>query len=480
MRRAVAGSAVATLLAMVLGCGRVRAQPEPAPVPSPAPAPAPAPRPTGPTNVLIVVLDDVGVEHVAAYGTEHGAPATPTLSKLAAEGVRFTHAWSNPVCSPTRSTILTGRYARRTGIGQIIDSWKTEHDLADDEITLPEMLARSGAKWDSAAIGKWHLASARSGPMAPGRQGFRTFAGTLGNLRDKYGGGKEDDWGYDAFMKNDNGKLREVHRYVTTDTADDAIERIGAMREPWLLYLAFNAAHYPMHVPPKGLAQAPGLGPQSPDPDKYDAVLMALDHELGRVLAAMSTELRARTTVIVIGDNGTPDFAIRPPFDPERAKGSVFELGVHVPLLVTGPYVAEPGTTSDALVNGVDLFATVADIARVDTGALGRPIDGVSLLPALADPAADTARKYQYTEKFLPNGPGPYDRLTVAVRDQEYKLVVDRKRDGSVERRLYAIGDDLDEGRNLLAGGRDPAGAAADALARLEAELKRIESSFER
>ncbi|MEQ1507710.1 MAG: sulfatase-like hydrolase/transferase [Myxococcota bacterium] len=483
--------AVGLGLAAVLACtgegGRRRgAHAEPPPASDPAPAPSPSPStgkpiadPAGPTNVLIVVLDDVGVEHVAAYGTAHRPPPTPTLDRLAKDGVRFDHAWSQPVCSPTRATILTGRYARRTGIGQIIDTWKDEHDLADAEVTIPEMLDRSKASWDTSAVGKWHLASRRENPaLSPGRQGFDWWAGTLGNLRDQFQGGKGDGWGYFQWMKNDNGKMKEVSGYVVTDTTDDAIGRVKVMKEPWFLYVAYNAAHFPMHVPPKGLGAAP-VTEASSDLDKYDAVLQALDHEVGRLLDAMSPELRARTTVMVVGDNGTPDFAVRPPLDADRAKGSVYELGVHVPLLVTGPYVGDPGSATDALVHTTDLFATVADIANVDLGSLGRPIDGVSFLPLLQEPGHASIRQTVYTEKFMPNGFGPYDRDTVAIRDARFKLVVDKKRDGTVDERLYDLSSADDERRNLLNGER-VAGPAADAHARLKAELDRLQSDLQR
>lgn len=467
----------------MLACGGRNGKgspPDPSPVPSPVPeAPAP-PRPGQASNVLVVVMDDVGVDKVASYGKQHRPPPTPTLDRLASDGVRFTRVWSHPVCSPTRASILTGRLSRRTGIGMIIDSWKNEPELAESEITIPEMLGRASRRWDSSAVGKWHLASKRSGDPAThaGRQGFGWWAGTLGNLRDDYGDDRGGGYGYTRWLENDNGKVKEATGYVTSDTADDAIARMGAMQEPWFLYVAFNAAHFPAHVPPASLVDTKGLGPRSPELDLYDAMVQALDHEIGRMLDAMDPKLRARTTVMVVGDNGTPDFGVRPPLDPERAKGSVFELGIHVPLIVTGPYVSKPGSESRALVHTADLFATVADIAGVDPNSLGRPIDGVSFLPSLADPGRP-GRQYVYTEKFAPNGPGPYDRLITALRDDRYKLVVDRKKDGSIDERLFDVGDEQMEGPNLLRGeGRSREAGAA--YTRLKAEMDRMKAELDR
>ncbi|MEQ1565981.1 MAG: sulfatase-like hydrolase/transferase [Myxococcota bacterium] len=427
-----------------------------------------------PPNVLVVVLDDVGRDRVRAFGGL--GPPTPTLDALAAEGVKFPHTWSMPVCSPTRASILTGRYPHHTGIGRIVDSWKDEPELAEAEITLPEMLGRSRWTWDSSMVGKWHLGSRRSGPPEthPGRQGFRWWAGTLGNLRDSYGDGKSAEWGYFRWMKNTNGQVAEASGYVTTDTADDAIDRIGAMTEPWLLYVAFNAAHFPTHVPPDELHSFDRLKESSDDADKYDAALEAVDQELGRVLAAMSPELRARTYVFVVGDNGTPDFAVRPPDDPERAKGSVYELGVGVPLVVTGPGVRR-GARSDALVSTADLFATVAEIAAVEPSALGVPIDGVSFLTSTRNPSLAGERRALFTEKLRSGDGDGEGREQQAVSDGRYTLIVDRRKGGQVES-LYDGERDPRQSRDLLerSRGLDPeAQAAYDALA---AELTRLRS----
>jgi arylsulfatase B len=433
------------------------------PFPQPPP-PDPAPRSLAAPNVVLVVLDDVGAERVAAYGSPWPSPPTPALSQLSQEGVRFTRAWSNPVCSPTRATLLTGRYARRTGVGRIVDSWKDEPELALSEVTLPELLAGARTPYHSSAVGKWHLGSMRTGPMHPGRQGFAWWAGPQGNLRDRFEGGKSEDWGYFRWMKNEGGQVREASGYVTTDTTDDAIARLSAMPEPWFLYVAFNAAHFPLHTPPPGLG-LPGVTDASPEPDRYDSVLVALDRELGRLMQAMSPELRQRTYVFVVGDNGTPDFAIRPPLDPSHAKGSVRELGVHVPLLVTGPDIA-PGSTSRALVHTVDVFATIADLAGLAPG----PVDGISFRPAWTE--GTSPRRFVFTEEFSDNGPGPHERVTVAIRNETHKLVVDRRRKGTTET-LYPMGEWVEAQELTRRSARDDAAGQA-----LRAELARIEGSF--
>lgn len=433
------------------------------PPPKPAPAePAVARERQGPPNVLLVILDDVGVDRVAAYGETSTATPTPTLSGLAAEGVLFRNAWVHPYCSATRAAIQTGRYAGRTNIGYVVFPDEDGVELAPDEVTLPELLARAPDRWDSSLVGKWHLGTERSGTAAshPGRQGYAWWASTDHNV--------DGPGGYFRWKRNLNGVEAPTEAYATTVQADDAIARAKEMAEPWLLTLALNAAHAPLHAPPEALSGP--LPPDATDADRYDALLRAADAELGRVLGSLEPELRARTLVIVIGDNGTMHAGVRPPQDPEKAKGTVFEGGVNVPLLVSGPLVAKPGE-SQALVHAVDLFATLADLAHVDVSALPNPIDGLSLLPALADPSA-TIHRLVYTEQFQPNGP-PEERkfFARAIRGKRYKLMV-VTRQGKTREFLFDLEGRTDDGPDLLtAGPLSP--DAREALALLRTELSK-------
>lgn len=451
-------------------------QREAAPASDPAPAPAPAAKvhPTD-TNILLVVLDDVGVDKVAAYGLAESAPPTPTLSRLAEEGRVFRRAWVNPMCSPTRAAIMTGRHGRRTGIGMIVDSWKEEPDLAEAEISIPEVLDRSGKSWSTSFVGKWHLSS-KLGPgvlKAPARQGFDWYRFVPGNLREPFGGRDDEKRSYARWLEVDNGETKEQEGYILRHQADDAIARMKEMPEPWFLWTAFTGVHVPLAPPP---AEYGARVPSDPtDADLYDATLRALDHELGRVVGSLSAEQRARTTIIVVGDNGTPDHAIRAPFDPREGKGSLMELGVRVPLIVTGPLVEKAGPT-DALVHGVDIFATIADVAGVDVSSLGTPIDGVSFYDALKRPDAPGPRTFVYTEKFKPNGSGAHDEDFRAVRDARWKLTVTVDA-GAESERFFDLGGREIEGPNLLRDGQlGP--VQAEARQRLRAEYDRLMADF--
>ena len=184
--------------------------------------------------------------------------------------------------------------------------------------------------------------------------------------------------------------------------------------------------------------------------------------------------LMARTTVIVMGDNGTPGHSVRAPWDATRAKATLFDGGTRVPLLVSGPGVVGAGRQVDALVHAVDLLPTILDLAGV-----GTPedilLDGHSLRPLLEDPDAGPIREEVYLERFYPNGASEYRDIDVrAVRELEWKLL--RDRDGKEGLFRYVAGA-LDEGEDLLVGGsldEETAGAylrLRDSLDRYDAEL---------
>lgn len=423
-------------------------------------------------NVLVILADDLGVDKVGAYG-EHPRPVpTPSIDALAARGVLFRNAWAYPACSSTRAALLTGRYGRRTGVGDVVDAYSGVYELPAREITIPEMLAAAPDTWTSGVVGKWHLATWQSDSNVrhPGVQGFPWYRTNLSNIEQSSLDRTESyfDWELD-----DNGVLSWQTTYLTTFQVDAALERMATVPEPWFLYLALTAPHAPLHEPPRELYTLPTPG--NDQAERYHAVAEAMDTEIGRLLAEVDLE---RTVVIFMGDNGTPDHAILPPRDPFAGKTTMLEGGLNVPLVVAGPVVARPGE-SGALVHAVDVFATVADVAGVDPGALRDesgvpvPVDGRSLLPFAADPDAP-GRPFLYAEKFAPLG---FRELVVdhrAVRDSRYKLVVDEK---SGDRALYDLAGRPDDGPDLLRAGELAPDAAA-ALEVLEAALDGFRSDL--
>ncbi|MEQ1507872.1 MAG: sulfatase-like hydrolase/transferase, partial [Myxococcota bacterium] len=430
------------------------------------------------SNVLVVLLDDVGTDKLALYGSTNPA-FTPTIDALAASGVTFDTVYTRPVCQPARAALITGRHGRRTGLGT---NWHTNDpwELGLEQITLAELVSLSPyASWTSSYVGKWHLGSdvAASGFDHPTRQGFGFYAGSFENLF-------AESTGYESYydwLKVVDGVEVETTTYATTDTIDDAIARVGAMPEPWLLVVSPNAAHTPMDTPPAALVPTPAT---PGDGVQVRAVLQAADTELARLFAAIPPEVYARTTVFLTADNGTHRAYVQEPATFDRAKGTLMDGGIRVPLIVAGAGVTAVGARSPALVDLVDLFPTIAELAGVELAGLSSvldpaapyALDGRSLVPQLSEPAAPNGRRYLYSELFGPPGPGPYtDVDRQVIRDDRFKLWVDNQT-GRHMLFEYLPGAP-DEGDDLVGCGLDAERQAAHdrleaALAAATAELR--------
>lgn len=417
------------------------------------------PPPPEPANVMVLVLDDVGVDMLGAFDVHPSFPPTPNIDALIADGVLFERCYTPPSCSPTRAAVLTGRHSFRTGIGQPINELLPEPALLLSERTLPEVLAAGSARpIASSAIGKWHLGSESAGGADhPNLQGFEWFEGPLGNLF--------NNQTYFNYAKIRNGVRYTSDVYATTDQVNDALGRIAAMPEPWLLWVGFSAAHTPLHAPPAHLHTYSLAGDPAATPyEHYCAMVQALDTELGRLLAGIDPAVRARTTVILLGDNGSPQQVVIPPSIPSQSKGSLFEGGVRVPLVISGHQVAARGQRCLSLVQTVDLFPTIVGLfgADLEQGVGdGRPIDGRDLAPYLADVAATQLRSYVAVDKFEPNGFGPYTEKGAMIRDERWKLI---RRSGQPDALFDLEGRDR-EGPDLNTGTLD--GEQQKALARL-------------
>ncbi len=424
------------------------------------------------SNILILLTDDIGMDQTAAWQAHPTPPPTPTLDALTCAGMSFLRTYSHPTCSPSRATLLTGRMPSRYGIGRWLSdtgSW----GLPLAEVTLPEMLAEAG--YSAGVAGKWHLAGATD-PLAaqhPLDQGFGYHRGAFANLQMALGTGHVTR-GYSQWERLEDGVPDWTTDYNVTVTTDDALELVELLPEPWLLYVAYNSAHEPLHRPPEHLLLDPdAVDNDSEDLVLYQAMVTATDLEIGRLLDSIDDDVLADTMVVYLADNGSPRWGITAPLDPARGKGTAFEGGVHVPMMVAGVGVSEPGQSSDALVSFADLFPTLAELVGIDLATWVPPgsesglplaLDGESLVPLLEDPTRDTTRSYVISEAFLPPGGGPYDwtRRTVVTTDWKYVLLEGEEAtlDPLVESReeLYRIGTNdpeldawiLDEGIDLI------------------------------
>lgn len=426
--------------ALLFGCSGWWAAP-----PAERAAPNGPPDPNTP-DVLVIVVDDLGAYEIGAYGQPDALP-TPNIDRLAAEGVRFDRAWSSPLCGPARATILTGRHPHHTGHGTNIRLIDEQSWFPDSEVTFAEWLAGAPTPFHAAAVGKWHLATwGEGGGDRVLAQGFSAYKGALGNLyQDQTQDGQPTS--YTNWEKFDGVGLRRHKGYITVDEADDAIRYAETLPHPWLLYVAFHATHEPHDPPPRNLKVTPSGIPGTRG--AFADMLNVLDAQVGRLVAAVPKSAH----VVFLADNGD-DENVRPSgHGAHHVKGTMFEGGIRVPLIIRSPAVTQPGSVSRALVDVADIFPTVAELG-------GRPaegVDGRSLVPFLTDPGA-TDDATAFVERRQPNGQGPaFEVWDRAVRDDRYKLI----RALNKPDRLFDLGDSMVDGPEQLQGEPGPEVVAA-------------------
>jgi arylsulfatase A-like enzyme len=256
---------------------------------------------------------------------------------------------------------------------------------------------------------------------------------------------------YFRWSKTVNGTTTISTTYATTDNVNDAITWIRQQGTTnWFLWLAFNAPHEPFHKPPNYLHSYKSLRAdqsainQNPRP-YFEAMTEAMDTELGRLLNHID---RSNTVVIFIGDNGTPGEVVQPPFPSTRAKFTLYEGGIRVPMIISGPVVANPRRENTNLVHTVDLFATILELAGaklhevLPTNTL---FDSRSLLPILTNGPVPP-RDWVLSEQFFKTSPVPADQGR-AIRNDTFKLI--RVKSGTEE--FYNLLIDPYETTNLLA-----------------------------
>jgi arylsulfatase A-like enzyme len=365
--------------------------------------PAPAARPR---RVLLVVADDISAAATSMYAADYPdvhfetAPM-PTVEALCSGGVRFRQAWSAPTCAPTRAGIMTGRHGFRNGGVDLMGN--TGDYLPVTEPTLPRLLTQRRPDVAVASFGKYNLGHTdeNGGDLAPNEMGWSHYAGALdANVND-----------YFEWQRTIDGVTSTSTTYATTQTVDDTIAWLEQQGpdQSWMVWVAFNAPHAPFHLPPADLHDYDHLDPDGPaagetDPDRvrpyYLAASQAMDTELGRLVAWLRANGQGDTDILFVADNGAPPEVSESPLDPQRAKGTVFEGGVHVPFCVAGPSVGLPGRVESRPVSTVDLLATVLDLegAPAPETLSDVTFDGQSLAPILRDPDAVLARDWAYTE----------------------------------------------------------------------------------
>ncbi|BAF88859.1 twin-arginine translocation pathway signal precursor [Azorhizobium caulinodans ORS 571] len=346
---------------------------------SPARAQA-APRP----HILYILADDLGFADVGFHGSDI---KTPNLDKLAATGATLGQFYTQPMCTPTRAALMTGRYPLRYGLQTGVIPSGASYGLATDEFLLPQALKSVG--YSTALIGKWHLGHAKQ-DFWPRQRGFDYFYGPLVGEIDHY---KHEAHGVVDWYRDNKQVVEEG--YDTELFGTDAARLIGAHdpKTPLFLYLAFTAPHTPFQAPQAYVDRYPNI--TDPARRLYAAMISAMDDQIGKVVAALEQRgMRENTLIVFHSDNGgtrSKMFVGEGAFHGELpasnapyrdGKGTLYEGGTRVAALANWPGRITPGA-ADGVMHVVDMMPTLARLAGANLDR-SKPLDGVDVWSALS------------------------------------------------------------------------------------------------
>jgi len=408
---------------------------------------ATAPRP----NIIYIVADDQGWKDVGFHGS---FIKTPNLDALAQGGAKLEQYYGLPMCTPSRAALMTGRYPFRYGLQTLVIPSAGKYGLATDEWLLPQALKAVG--YSTAIVGKWHLGHADH-KYWPMQRGFDHQYGPLLGEIDYFTHSAHGtrDWFRDERPVKENG-------YVTRLLGDEAVRLISqrGSQGPFFLYLAFTAPHTPYQVPPEALAQYASV--TDPARRSYNAMITAMDAEIGRVVQALeANKLRDNTLIVFQSDNGGPASAkftgeidmskstIPPDNGPFRdGKGTLYEGGTRVVALANWPGHIPAGSVVSGPIHTVDMLPTLAGLAGADLGQ-HKPLDGIDVWATLSEGKPSPRSEMVYN----------LEPFRAGFRRGDWKLIWKTTLPSSVE--LYDLARDPAEKTNV-----------ADQNAQVVAELK--------
>lgn len=371
-------------------------------------------------NVLLIIADDLGVDALNGYNIGSFDPTTPHLDSIRNNGVTFANAWSSPVCTPTRAGMMSGMYGSTNGV-------KTAPGNLDTTLTsLLIAIKITNPTYTTAVTGKWHI-SKPVNAFHPLWHGADHYMGVLE-------GGVV---AYDNWDKTENNVTANSTDYATTYFTDDAVSWINNQSNPWFMWLAHIAPHTPLHVPPTNMFTQPSTNSQL---KKYIAMIESLDYEVGRLLDSLPPAVKANTTIIFIGDNGTPQNVLQD-YPVNHGKETLYQGGIHVPMFVSGYGVTRIGETENALVNVIDIYATTLELLGNNLpGGIYNSLSFKHLLTSSSLPK----RQYNFSE--LDSNQTSINTQGYAIRDTVYKLI--EYHDGQQE--MFNLIIDPLETNNLL------------------------------
>ena len=417
--------------------------------------------PAKPWNFVILLVDDLGWADLGCYGAD--LHETPNIDRLAGESMKFTQAYAAaPVCSPTRASIMTGKYPAKLHMtvwyessanpprGRKLIPPITVGNMPHSEVTVAEVLHEAG--YLTSHVGKWHLGDAAHYPQT---QGFDaniggTFWGAPTTFFYPYSGSGTFGKEFRYIPHLEFGKPGE---YLTDRLTDEAVRVLEKSHAgPFFLNMCWHTVHTPIEAKEEMVERYagkldPGLNHQNAT---YAAMVQSLDESVGRILAKIDQlGIADRTVVFLTSDNGgyvnknrgqtvTNNAPLR------SGKGSLWEGGVRVPLLVRWPGVTRPGSTCTHPVVSTDFYPTILEMAGLEGDAAhNADVDGLSLVPLLRDPQAALDREaiyFHYPHYY------PTTTPVSSVREGDWKLL-EFHEDWHME--LYNLRDDPSEERDL-------------------------------
>lgn len=393
-------------------------------------------------NIIIILTDDQGYHDVSYYGTKD--IRTPSIDALCKEGMRFDYFYANsPVCSPTRASLMSGRYPDFVGVPGLIRSTLDNNwgYLQPGTILLPQELKKVG--YHTALIGKWNLGL--ESPNLPNEKGFDLFHGWLEDMMDDY-------WTHLRHGKNFmrlNYAPIEPKGHATelfTKWSVDYIQEQALSKKPFFLYLAYTAPHFPVSPPEEWLARVKKRESKISDKRaKLVAFIEHMDDNIGQVVAALKATGQYENTVIIFtSDNGghLPDEANNGLL--RDGKQSMYEGGLRVPTFINWPKVISAGSVSKQINLSMDIFPTVLDLAGVP---ITHTIEGRSFLNTLQgkENESEPARVLYFTrrEGGMEYGGKAYH----AIRQGDWKLL---QNNPYQPLELYNLAIDPQEKNNLI------------------------------
>ncbi|TAL45504.1 MAG: arylsulfatase [Methylovulum sp.] len=458
-------------------------------------------------NILFIIMDDVGIDQMQAFGYGgRTSPAMPNIGLLADNGIRFRNTWSMPTCTPSRAVFFEGRFPLRTQINGALGPEDLANSMVSPfEMSAPKLLKQNN--YQSALFGKFHLGLQGNSPYGyrmPKSLGWDYYYGWLdetgdpssidtsaggvgpvgsyscgfvpsaanggadtgacyaadntcqvmtGTGRNSPGRACRDNGGIfdpntscqtprpskinfnlmDAHyvsplvINHEDGRVEQVpltdkraRTFRGTAPVDAAIDWINQRPKdrPWMASVSFATVHTPLEQPPLALLPAKSVDTNGFDctntkqwPVLSNQMIEALDAEVGRLLVETGIAARGpkgalnynpndtNTMIVLVGDNGTLGYTVKQPFDPSRSKGTAYQTGVWVPLVVAGPLVNSPDRDVTHMTNIADIYQLVGEMAGIDVQKrVKRPFDSVAMLPYLSDPGHNSIRTWNYTQ----------------------------------------------------------------------------------